>query len=292
MSFHTADNDRLTLLSERLLKLEESFNYQPRIDADPVRFVRRYADPLDREIAGLVASSFAYGAVAQIGKTLEKVFSVLGDSPRDFVLNRLDRANPPFDGFYHRFNNREDLLSLLWAIGRVIETRGSLEALFLEKYTPGDIAPAMNHFSREFVEISKKSPFTGMRSYGYFFPAPEKGSACKRMCLYLRWMNRTGPVDPGGWTGVSRADLIVPVDTHIQRLGTYLGFTRRKNSSWKMAVEITGGLKKIDPEDPLRLDFLLCHLGMSGLCPRKPDREKCRACLLEGLCLGRAEFKG
>ncbi len=279
-----SDAECFRFLGDPLLSLEEVFDFESRIATDPVRFVRRYGAPGDREVAGLVASVFAYGAVEQIGRTLSRVFNVLGDSPRDFVLNRLNTENPPFEGFYHRFNNREDLLTLLWAIAQQLKRWGSLENLFLNGYTPGDISHGMDSFSGAFIEMAGGTPFPGGRNFSYFFPSPRKGSPCKRMCLYLRWMNRKDMVDPGGWAGVDRSDLVVPVDTHIERIARYLGFTRRKNPSWKMAVEITQGLKKLNREDPLRMDFLLCHLGMSGRCPRKENPDRCRECILQSVC--------
>jgi uncharacterized protein (TIGR02757 family) len=98
----------------------------------------------------------------------------------------------------------------------------------------------------------------------YFFPRPSTGSACKRMNLYLRWMARTDAVDPGGWTMVPRSKLVIPLDTHIIRAGARLKLTKYKSPGWKMATDITASLRKLDPADPVKYDFSLCHVGMMG----------------------------
>ncbi len=100
----------------------------------------------------------------------------------------------------------------------------------------------------------------------YFFPRPSAGSACKRLNLYLRWMVRRDEVDLGAWTSVSPSQLIVPLDTHVIRLGRCLRLTRYTSPGWRMAADITGALRRLDPADPVRFDFALCHVGMMGAC--------------------------
>ena len=118
--------------------------------------------------------------------------------------------------------------------------------------------------------------------FWYFFTKPSGGSGCKRLNLFLRWMVRRDAVDPGGWTGVRPAQLIVPLDTHIVRLGRCLRLTRYTSPGWKMAAEITASLRALDPIDPIRYDFALCHLGMMNACGfGKPQRD--RAVSAEGL---------
>jgi len=96
----------------------------------------------------------------------------------------------------------------------------------------------------------------------FMFPNPEKGSACKRMNLFLRWMIRKDELDFGLWKSISPSQLIIPVDVHIARISQKLKLTTRKNISWNMAEEITNNLKKIDPVDPVKYDFALCHIGI------------------------------
>jgi uncharacterized protein (TIGR02757 family) len=94
-------------------------------------------------------------------------------------------------------------------------------------------------------------------------------------------------VDLGVWPGISSSVLVVPLDTHLARIARHLGLTDRRDMSWRTAEEITGNLRRLDPEDPVRFDFALCHLGMSGACPARRDRECCRVCLLRGSCRAR-----
>lgn len=280
------------ILKEKLDKLGENFDYQARIAADPVRFPSRYENPADREIAALISAVFAYGRVEIIGRILEKIFSVIGPSPAEFVCNWDREKSDRFEGFYHRFNNTDDIRTLLWSAGRVREKWGSLENLFLEGYKTGgenngvkSFQAGMEFFSKTFLEIGGYSPHTYRRKYGYFFPRPSSGSACKRLCLFTRWMTRPKPVDFRVWKGVSPSHLVIPVDAHISRIARYLGFTDRTTVSWKMAGEITASLRRMDPDDPLRYDFLLCHMGISGECPGKYDREKCGKCTIKDLCV-------
>jgi uncharacterized protein (TIGR02757 family) len=117
----------------------------------------------------------------------------------------------------------------------------------------------------------------------YFFPRPSAGSACKRLNLFLRWMVRKDVVDLGVWTGLSPSRLIVPLDTHVIRLGQCLRLTRYRSPGWKMAAEITASLRDIDPVDPVRYDFSLCHVGMMNACGFN-RAQKDSQCPLRGVC--------
>jgi uncharacterized protein (TIGR02757 family) len=112
-----------------------------------------------------------------------------------------------------------------------------------------------------------------------FCPLPSKGSACKRFNLFLRWMIRDRDIDLGIWKGVPKNKLIIPLDTHIARISRCLGLTKRRSQDWRTAVEVTGALRRFDPEDPLKYDFALCHHGISGLCRGERKKEICRECI-------------
>jgi uncharacterized protein (TIGR02757 family) len=110
-------------------------------------------------------------------------------------------------------------------------------------------------------------------------PSPRKGSACKRMNLFLRWMVRSEDIDFGIWDNIPPNKLVIPLDTHIARISKCLGLTRRASADWKMAEEITGALREFDPEDPLKYDFALCHHGISGLCKGERNDNTCLECV-------------
>src|SRR5512136_1036921 len=199
---------------------------------DPLSFCHRYRDPADREIAGLVASAFAYGNVKIILRTLEGIFAKMGESPRAFVEEfEPARGLALFAGFRHRFNDGRDLCALLLAARTMIEESDSIGEFFLGCYDASaeDITPSLIAFCSAVLSFDYSPVFGGAGIPGdsrfpFFFPSPATGSACKRLCMLLRWMVRPDDgIDLGLWTGVSPAKLIIPVDAHIRRIAGYLG---------------------------------------------------------------------
>lgn len=259
---------------------------------DPVSFCHRYDDPADREIAAVIASAFAYGAVANILRTLERIFRELGPSPRSFILNfDPEKGLKTFAGFKHRFNDGKDLCALLWALRLMIKDAGSVNGFFLKNHDPAsiDVTDSLNAFTAavlalDYTPVFKASSIPADSYYPFLFPAPASGSACKRLCMFLRWVVRTEDgIDLGLWQGVSPAQLLIPVDTHIRRISGYLGFSNRKSADWKMAREITDALLQLDPEDPVRYDFSLAHIGITEGCDGK-TLSICLSCLLADVC--------
>ncbi len=225
---------------------------------DPLEFLYAYEDLRDREVAGLVASALAYGRVAQILRSVSEVLERIGPEPAGFVSRSSSRElERRLEGFKHRFTTGADIAKLLVGAARAIRKHGSLNACFAGGLDPGDesVIPALERFSAEIAGLARSH-------CGFLFPSPEKGSACKRLNLYLRWMVRHDAVDPGGWTGVSPALLVVPLDTHMHRIGLALGLTERGQADLRTALEITGGFRQIVPEDPVRYDFCLTRLGI------------------------------
>jgi uncharacterized protein (TIGR02757 family) len=259
---------------------------------DPLSFCHRYDDPADREVAAIIASSFAYGAVAIILRTLESIFAELGRSPHRYI----ERFEPKeglrtFGGFKHRFNDGADLCALLWAMRLMVEECGSANAFFLRYHSSDarDVTDSLNGYSSAIRGLDY-SPLFGRKGFpdgSYFpflFPAPASGSACKRLCMFLRWVVRPADgIDLGIWHGISPAQLVIPVDTHIQRICGYLGFSRRKSADWRMAREITAALRQFDPADPVKYDFSLAHLGISGGCDGS-DPAICLSCHIAEIC--------
>ena len=259
---------------------------------DPLSFCHRYADPADREVAGLIASSFAYGNVKIILRNLTGVFDAMGASPRRFVESFDPRKGLQlFSGFKHRFNDHRDLCALLFAIRTMLAKSGSIGDFFRQGHNPGaeDITPALTSFSAailalDFAPVYGDDKLPDDSYFSFLFPSPASGSACKRLCMFLRWMVRPDDgIDLGLWTEISPAALVIPVDAHIQRIGRFLGLTSRRQADWKMAREITASLRKLDPNDPVKYDFSLCHLGISEGCDGR-DRTRCLACPIVGVC--------
>ena len=270
--------------------------YQTRSQAhlanDPLSFCHRYPGAQDREVVGLISACLAYGNVKIIKRNLEIILGFMGESPRLFV-ERFDPAEGLrlFAGFKHRFNDGRDLCALLLAARTMIRERGSIEGWMLQLHDEAraDVTETLTGFTRavKALDLSPVFGSAGIPADSYFpfmFPSPESGSACKRLCMYLRWMVRPDDgIDLGLWHGISPAKLVIPVDAHIQRISGFLGLTSRKQADWRMAREITARLRELDPADPVKYDFSICHLGISEGCDGK-DRLKCLNCPISGIC--------
>ncbi len=241
--------------------LYDQYNRREQVYPDPLVFLYAFADIRDREIAGLLASSLAYGRVAQIYKSLSSVLEKMGPSPLYF-LNRSTRRSltSAFDGFAHRFATSGNLVNLMLAIKDVLNRYGSIRECFLSGMT-SESDTVLSALTRFVATITAGNA----QGLGHLIPLPERGSACKRLNLFLRWMVRRDDVDPGGWDQVPASKLIIPLDVHMHRVGISLGFTRRKQADMRTALEITRAFSRMIPEDPLRFDFTLCRMGMNGV---------------------------
>jgi uncharacterized protein (TIGR02757 family) len=265
---------------------------QAHLANDPLSFCHRYRNPEDREVVGLISACFAYGNVKIIRRNLEQIFSLMGDSPRRFIEHFTPHEGLAlYPRFKHRFNDGRDLCALLLACRIMLEEANSIEGWMLRFHdeSRADVTETLSGFSAAVKSLDLSAVFgcEGIPEGSYFpffFPSPATGSACKRMCMYLRWMVRPDDgIDLGLWKGISPAQLVIPVDAHIQRICRFLGFTHRKQADWRMACEITAALRRLDPADPVKYDFSLCHLGISEGCDGK-DLSKCLNCPITDLC--------
>jgi uncharacterized protein (TIGR02757 family) len=279
-----------------LNRLYEGFN-APDSAVDPIQIVRRYDRIEDREIIAFIAAGLAFGRVASVMASVEAVCRVLGPSPSSFVL-AFDpaRHGAPLRPLVHRWTRGADFVALLWVLRRLIEESGTLERSFADGLSPGavDVRPVIESFSTRARAIDLRPAYgrvPGKPGVYYFFARPSTGAACKRLNLFLRWMVRRDAIDPGGWTAISPGQLVVPLDTHTIRVGRCLRLTRRVTPGWQMASEITAGLRKFDPDDPVRYDFALCHLSMMGGCGFGSRRGNGQ-CPLRGHCRPGQKAKG
>ena len=236
------------------------------IRMDPIEYVRKFREPRDIEIVGLLASSLAYGQVENIRKNIERVLCVTGNAVSDFVCaTSFKDKREMLKAFKHRFNDGADIALLFECIKRALCEKGSIQALFAEGMRESDrnIKNALNEFVKKMnawaIDIGGE---TG-RSFRHLLPLPSAGSPCKRLNMYLRWMVRENDgIDLGIWRDVSPAMLVIPVDTHVAAIARRYKLTSRKSIDWRMAEEITATLKKISPFDPVKYDFSLCRAGM------------------------------
>lgn len=243
------------LFLERTYK---EYNCRRYVSPDPLQFLYAYEQVRDREIAALVAGLLAYGRVRQIIKSVSGVLCLMGCSPSAFLTDTSHAGLKRIcAGFRHRFATGSELGLLLCAMKNVISSYGSLYGCFRASMGADDttVIPAL----KRFVNMLRGS-VAGLDCH--LLPCPGKGSACKRLHLFLRWMVRSDDVDPGGWEAIPAGALIVPLDTHMFRIGSALGFTARKQADVKAALEITRGFRRFSPGDPVKYDFALTRFGI------------------------------
>ncbi|MBF0303182.1 MAG: TIGR02757 family protein [Desulfamplus sp.] len=249
-------------LKKQLELIYTAYNKKEYIHPDPLEFLDNYPDPKDREIAALIAASLAYGRVDQILKHVGAVFQIIKESDsldtslNGYLIQSSDSdIAQDFQNFKYRFTKSEHIASFLVGIKSMIKEHGSLKNFFLNAINSQDttIIPALTHL----VERIKEKG-----NCGNLAPNPEKGSACKRNCLFLRWLIRKDEVDPGGWDEIPSSMLVVPLDTHMHHAGRLLGFTQRKQADMRTTLEITDGFRQICPDDPVKYDFCLTRFGI------------------------------
>ncbi|MDH4064945.1 MAG: TIGR02757 family protein [Acidobacteriota bacterium] len=278
----------LSALKPRLDDLYSAFDLE-HVVSDPIWVVRRFRHPADREIVAFCAAALAFGRVQSVLNSVEALVAVMGRRPAEFVR----RFEPEVHGaalfpLVHRWTRGVDLVALLWVLRQMLERGGSIEGFFSEGLDPEaeTVEAALESFATRALALNLTEAYgttPAKPGVAYFFSRPSSGGACKRLNLFLRWMVRIDRVDLGIWSRVRPSQLIVPLDTHVIRVGRCLGLTRRVSPGWRMAADITRSLRALDPRDPVKYDFSLCHLGMMGACgfgtAQKDDR-----CPLKGAC--------
>ncbi|MBI5846459.1 MAG: TIGR02757 family protein [Nitrospirae bacterium] len=268
-----------------LNRFYREYDFSQRILHDPIEFPHRYKNIGDIEIAGYLACCFAYGRIGLFKPVIEKILSIMGESPYDFLLHfSVARQAKRFQGIQYRFNRNEDIICLLFILKTILRKERSLENIFVKHYrnTDENIGNGLAAMMDRFLSVDTTKIYgRNIKPSGLlqFFPSPAKGSTCKRSTLFLRWMIRDKDIDFGIWKRIPKDKLVIPLDTHIMKISRCLGFTKRNSADWKTAVEITGALKQFDPKDPLKYDFALCHHGVSGICRGERDTTACSGCV-------------
>ena len=280
-------DSRTDTLKPTLDGLYQSFN-QADSATDPIQIVRRFTASDDREIVAFIAAGLAFGRVSSVMHSIERVVALMGRSPVQFVRDfEPARDREPFREFVHRWIRGTDIVALLWLMHQILASHGSLEGFFVEGDPGGDdVRDALDSFSQRAMALDLRTAYGRVPArplVSYFFPRASAGSACKRLNLFMRWMVRQDALDLGVWTRVSPARLIVPLDTHIIRVGRCLQLTKYTSPGWPMALDITRALRELDPADPVKYDFSVCHLGMMNACGFETPRGDSQ-CPLKGVC--------
>lgn len=267
------------LIKQELDKLYNEYNFSERLIHDPIMFPHKFSKIEDIEAVGFIAAAFAYGRIDLFMAVVEKILKIMGKNPYDFLINfDIRKHQKPFLGISYRFSSSEDIISFVFALHKVFREHRRLENLFEQNYSKTDenIGKALTGFVDAFVNMTYPEIRRYSHGFLHFFPSPENGSTCKRLTLFLRWMIRDKDIDLGIWKGIPKNKLVIPLDTHIARISKCLGFTKRKSVDWRAAIEITESLKSLDQDDPLKYDFVLCHLGITKVC----SKVRCSECNL------------
>lgn len=245
---------------ELLERLHDKYNSPDFIADDPISIPHRYTARGDREISGFLAATIAWGNRKAIVKNARRMMALMDDSPHDFVTSASDNELVQLGTFVHRTFNGGDLLTFVRALRRFEET-GGLGAFFEREWEhTGDMRRVLSAFHSEFFAIDH---LPRCRKH---LSAIDRGAACKRLNMYLRWMVRRDDrgVDFGLWTKIPASALYLPLDVHSGNMGRALGLLERKQNDWRAVEQITAALREYDPEDPTRFDFSLFGAGIDG----------------------------
>lgn len=271
-------------LSETLESAYRACDARASMARDPVRFVHRYDRPEDQEIAGVFASQLAYGRVSLFGPVLDAFFDITDreGGPRAWVDGLSERSREPLGDLLYRWNRPDDWWLMGASLQAVLDAHGSLEAAF----SGADAEAALVRGVGALRGAGERRRTELPRGFRYWLASPISGSTCKRWNLFLRWMVRpaTEGIDLGLWSSIPVDRLVMPIDTHVFRIARFLGLTERRTANWRAAIEITEALRRYDRADPVRFDFAIAHLGISGGCRGSRHTEVCPGCPLDAVC--------
>ncbi len=273
-----------------LHRLYAAFPFARSLADDPLSCVRPYArDPRAAEIAGLIAAILAVGNTTAIRGAFRRVAEAVDDDFPGFVEGT-SPANfrTRLGSFRHRWIRGDQIGYLALRMRRLYESYPTLESLYLEgsEGDPGGFPGGIHALARGLRGSGGGRLPPPPPGYTQLFPSPLETptTACKRMTLYVRWMVRDRFPDLGLWKKVPMGELRIPLDLHVHWIAYNTGLTRRRSRSWAAVEEITENLRRIDPMDPIKYDFVLCHTGISGDCPKERDLSICGPCSLRPDC--------
>jgi len=247
-------------LKEFMDKRVDEFNNPYFIEHDPIQIPHLFSKKEDIEIAGFLAATISWGNRKMIVRNAKRLMELLGCSPYDFIMNHKEKDLQRLEGFVHRTFNSTDLIVFIESLKFVYQSAGGLETIFNEHKTMDSLQPAIHQLRNIFFY-----PPHPHRTEKHL-PDPFKGSAAKRINMFLRWMVRNDGkgVDFGIWKEISPSLLSCPLDIHSGNIARKLGLLTRKQNDAKAVKELDNALRQFDPDDPVKYDFALFGLGISG----------------------------
>lgn len=248
-------------LKEFLEKKYEEFNCPSFIEKDPVQIPHLFSKKNDIEIAGFLTSVISWGQRKSILRNAHKMMSIMDNSPYEFILNHTSSDLKKTEGFVHRTFKNSDLIFFITSLNKLLLKHGSLENFFTSNYLKeNSLKNTIIKFRAEFLE-TKHEKYTERH-----VPNILKGSAAKRMNMFLRWMIRkdNNGVDFGCWENIPPSSLYIPLDVHTAKIGRDLRLLKRKSNDWKAVEEFTDSLRVFDSRDPIKYDLALFSIGVNN----------------------------
>lgn len=253
----------VTRLKPFLDAVFDRFHTTESLACDPLFFPRQYREPLDREAAAMIASAFAFGRVAAFMPVIRKVLDRLGDRPgQTLVEGSGSLFRDVADGVIYRFASPAHVAAMLSGTAGLLRRHGSLEPAVMAGFKTGGTVDGLLSLAHELRSSGDGDP-------GFLIPIGNPDSPMKRLCMLTRWMVRRDGIDLGLWTGLRPSDLLFPLDVHVFRISGLLGLgsgSPQKAPRMKDAIILTRQLAELDHDDPVKYDFALSHLGISGQC--------------------------
>ncbi len=248
-------------VAELLEQLYERYNTPEFVAEDPISVPHRYERREDREIAGFMSATIAWGNRRAIVKSAHRMMEYMDDAPYDFVCGASEEELARLSSYVHRTFNGGDFRDFVLALRSICERYGGVGNLFEESFEEsGSMAHTFARFRREFFVTPHETRCEKHLS------SIERGAACKRLCMYVRWMVRRDGrgVDFGMWDKIPTSALYMPLDLHSGNIARLLGLLSRKQNDWRAVEELTAKLREFDVEDPVKYDFALFGAGISG----------------------------
>ncbi len=252
----------------------ERFNQPDFIKNDPIGIPHQFKILQDIEIIGFWVAMLSWGQRKTIIAKSQELIDLMGGKPYEFIVNHREKERKAFLNFKHRTFQATDTLYFLEFLQQYYRNNESLESAFSRHLSQDDLSTkkAISGFHELFFGL----PDAPARTRKHI-ANPSRNSSCKRLNMFLRWMVRQDNkgVDFGLWQKIKPAQLMIPLDVHVERIGRRLNLLDRKQRDWKAVEELTENLRRFDPEDPVKYDFALFGLGVlegsAGIENRKSD---------------------